>query len=43
MTKDMPLSLIGQSRFARALALPAIMTALSLFWVGLVLLVARLA
>jgi hypothetical protein len=36
------MSLVGQSRFARAAMLPALMAALSLFWVALVLLVARL-
>jgi hypothetical protein len=42
MTKGMCMSLIGQSRFARAALLPALMAGLSLFWIALVLLVARL-
>jgi hypothetical protein len=39
----MCLSLIARSRFARAALLPALMAMLSLFWVALVLLVARSA
>jgi hypothetical protein len=39
----MCLSLIVRSRFMRAALLPALMAVLSLFWVALVLLVARSA
>jgi hypothetical protein len=35
------MSLIGQSRFLRAACLPALMAGLSLFWIALVLMVAR--
>lgn len=36
------MSSIANSRVARAIALPGLMAALSLFWVALVLVVARL-
>ena len=37
------MSVITHSRAARALVLPAVMVGLSLFWIALTLLVARLA
>jgi hypothetical protein len=38
----MPFSLVRQSLYAHAIALPALMAGLSLFWIGMALMLARL-